>query len=766
MAEARKKTGIRSFVWAMSIAAVFLIVLLAAAFYSYQTTTAKTIEEVSETYLQELADFVDMRLASKADVRFSDIQLIAEPLILAQRGGTVINQQQLQTYLSAQYPEAAVQVLGFLDSQGVYHMQDGSLPHITSPEGAQRLVAEGRQMIVGKDVLEKGLALDLSLNYFFRPIEPIAMAQGVELVAVMSGTNSETAERTIGDNVGDSEVSIIAKDGTFIVYPDQYESVANKKLFTLLETYATFHEGENIEFIKAALEENRTCLVSMTAAGSHQFLYFQPLSNTDLYICIAKPYRTLDAPIGKMSDVLLSIAYLLALSIIVLALVFSFFYFRSLRKGRKLLAEEKARAESASLQAQQANVAKSDFLSRMSHEIRTPLSGIIGMSDIALRNIDDSKKVMDSLMKVQISSKHLLSLINDILDMSKIESGKIEIVEKPFNIYELAASLDAFGSLQAKVCGITFETSVDDGLDAWLVGDELHINQVLYNLISNALKFTPKNGRVALAISKGEPPVHVEEDGGGGKVWIDFAVKDTGCGIRASDLDKIFRAFEQGNAEIAREHGGTGLGLAISRQFAEMMGGSIEVESEIDIGSLFTVRLPFKLTDEAAYNEEADRAPSVDRGIRVGFEPEGLAMVSQDYDFTGKRILVAEDNELNREIVLDLISSTGATVEVAKDGKQALDMFAESEPGFFDMVFMDIQMPRMDGCEATLAIRALKRPDAATVPILALSANAFDEDARRSLECGMNGHLCKPLDIRIIYKRMKEFLDSPDKDEP
>ena len=377
-----------------------------------------------------------------------------------------------------------------------------------------------------------------------------------------------------------------------------------------------------------------------------------------------------------------------------------------------------------------ASQAKSEFLARMSHEIRTPLNAIMGMAQIARNRIHEPDKAIHSIDEIDTASAHLLNVINDILDMSKIESGKFEIGVEPFS---LAGAMSEIQSMMAPKCKekyITFDTNIHKLPDTYLLGDKLRINQVLINLLGNAIKFTKAQGVIRFMIEP-EP----EQDG---CMRVKFTVADTGIGMSKEQLGKLFTAFEQADSSIARRFGGTGLGLAISQNLVKLMGGEIKVESEPNKGSTFYFTLDLPVSDVSVTKvEEIDYAT---------------------LDFTGKHILLAEDIEINRVILQELLSFTHAQIDEAGNGEIALQKFEQSEIGYYDLVLMDIQMPVMGGYEATTAIRRLDRADAQSMPILAMTANAYKNDIDKALAVGMNGHLSKPIDLPVLMSTLKRFL--------
>ncbi|WP_223299920.1 response regulator [Desulfovibrio fairfieldensis] len=518
--------------------------------------------------------------------------------------------------------------------------------------------------------------------------------------------------------------------------------------------------------------------------------------------------------------------------------------------------------------ARNANVAKSNFLSHMSHEIRTPMNAIIGMTTIAMSRLDDRARLEDCLGKIAQSSRHLLGLINDVLDMSKIEGGRLSIAHEPFNFRLSLQGIVNLIQPQIQEQGQNFEVSLSEVDEEELNGDAMRLNQILINLLSNAVKFTPRGGSIRLDIRQ----VHKNRN----NVRFRFIIRDTGIGMSEEFISRLYMPFEQATASTASKFGGTGLGMAITKNLVSLLGGMISVKSKEGRGTEFTVELPFGLSgrqtsrelsaldplkvlvvdDDPGTCEHASlllgrmglrarwvltgkeavdlilrarecgddydvclidwQMPDMDgvetaRRIRREVGPETLIIIisaydwspiereareagvnafinkpffastlhdtllsitrhapakaevsvpnRREYDFSGRRILLVEDNEFNREVAKEFLEMTGAAVECAGDGREALEKFTSSEPGHYALILMDVQMPVMSGYEATRAIRASDHAEAETIHILAMTANAFSEDIAAAVAAGMNGHLAKPIDVAALYRLIASHLE-------
>lgn len=407
--------------------------------------------------------------------------------------------------------------------------------------------------------------------------------------------------------------------------------------------------------------------------------------------------------------------------------------------------QQKDALEKALVDAEKANKAKSQFLSSMSHDIRTPMNAITGFANLAQTHIEDRVQVKDYLDKIQSASKHLLNLINDILDMSRIESGKVQIEESEVSLHDLLEDVNNLIQPMAEEKGIHFQIQ-NEIVNNYVYCDKLRLNQVLINLLGNSVKFTQDGGEILLRIYQ-----EMVAPAGYG-VYI-FKVRDNGIGIGTEFQDSIFQAFEREKSTENSGIQGTGLGLSITKSIVNMMGGKISVESELGQGAEFTVKVVFMLqdVDETDITLEALRKEAKEK---EALEKEQLKTL-----FTGRKLLLVEDNNLNREIAKKLLTEQGFIIDEAVNGREAVDKVAASHAGEYSVVLMDIQMPIMDGYEATKMIRDLNNRILANVPIVAMTANAFGEERKKAFACGMNGYVTKPIEINVLFETLKQIIE-------
>ena len=402
-------------------------------------------------------------------------------------------------------------------------------------------------------------------------------------------------------------------------------------------------------------------------------------------------------------------------------------YRRELERSRKALGEALDAAEKASK-------AKTVFLSNMSHEIRTPMNAIIGLNSIALNDAGVSPETREHLQKIGASAQHLLGIINDILDISRIESGSMSLKNAEFSFAQELEQVNVIVTAQCRDKGIRYSCEVKDGIADYYVGDNMKLRQVLINILGNAVKFTPEGGSISLAVEA------LASDGA--KCPLRFTIEDTGIGIGKDFLPRMFETFTQEDESFTNKYGSTGLGLSISKSIVELMDGHIDVESEKGQGSKFVVTVTLQKSQQ--YSNEHD--------VLEGQKEKSRAELS------GRTILLVEDVPVNAEIMAMVLSMREMKAEHAENGRVAVEMFRDHPEGYYDAILMDVRMPEMDGLEATRVIRAMDREDAKNVPIIALTANAFDEDVQSSLQAGMNAHLSKPIQPDVLYKTLEEML--------
>ena len=403
----------------------------------------------------------------------------------------------------------------------------------------------------------------------------------------------------------------------------------------------------------------------------------------------------------------------------------------------KRLQEEQNKALlSAYESARQASRAKSDFLANMSHDIRTPMNAIMGMSTIARRNIHDPEKLEDCLNKIDASSKHLLSLINSVLDMSKIESGKVVFVEEVFQLDQMIEDIKRIVQPQAEKKDIQFTGEYETLQGVMVKSDPLRIRQVLLNIVGNAIKFTPEKGKVHCS---GFKVLSIYD----GYSTFEFTCEDNGIGMDQEFVDKIFQPYERSKNVTSNEIEGSGLGMFISKNIVEMMNGEIYVESKKGEGTKFTVIFHLKEISEQPEKEKTEQ----NEETQIAFDA-----------MKGKRILLVEDNDMNREIAQEFLTEEGILVENAVNGKEAVEKMEQSSLYYYDLILMDIQMPVMNGYEASAAIRRMDREDSG-LPIIAMTANAFSDDIRQAKEAGMNEHIAKPIDVSVMFSVLSDWMN-------
>lgn len=403
---------------------------------------------------------------------------------------------------------------------------------------------------------------------------------------------------------------------------------------------------------------------------------------------------------------------------------------KSLQEKNKILKKENKSLKAAAIKSENANKTKSAFLAHMSHDIRTPLNSIIGMANIAVTYFEDKDRVLDCLGKIDSSSKHLVSLINDILDMSRIESGKMIINYEKMDMREVINNCASITEGLIAQRDVTLVRGFSAFKHPLLIGDELHLRQILINILGNAIKFTPNGGKIFFNVK--------EIAHGHGKAVYHFEIEDTGIGMKQDFLKKIWDSFSQENTGNCSEHKGTGLGMAITKKLVDLMDGTISVESELNVGSKFVIEIKFDISTE--------------KPKKIKISEKSKAKLN------GMKVLLVEDVELNMEIAKIMLESSGIKVTTAENGQSAVNIFNNHPEDSFDAILMDVRMPIMDGLSATKVIRSLPRTDATTIPIIAMTADVYDEDVKKTTEAGMNAHLTKPVDQDKLFQTLGHFF--------
>lgn len=546
---------------------------------------------------------------------------------------------------------------------------------------------------------------------------------GHEFLAVLYGWDSSEYRSALSSRLFEDKSSslLIGKNGNIALYPEDGDSENyGYNVFTYLEKQGMGDKDlENIQ--KCIAGTGDATLLCELADGRWLFRVseyselYRILILLPLQITSAGTYRNLYSLIAGVGTALL------LLFLIVGDILLSVYRQQKIQQAKELQTEFLMKSAQT----------KNDFLAKMSHDIRTPLNGIIGMNYIASTKVPPgNSELSECLQKVDTSAQYLLGILNDILDMSKIESGKARLALAPFSLFSLTDSIKTIILAQMEGRNILFHVEVLCEFDREYIGDELRIKQILVNLLSNAVKFT-EEGSITLEISIAA--LDNKRD------MVNFTVRDTGKGMAGEFLESIFAPFTQEDSGIAARYGGSGLGLSIVKAYTELMDGNVTVTSELGIGSQFYVSIPLERTEQLISQETL---PTTDEGV----------------DYSGKRVLLCEDNNLNAEIAAAILKNFGLQVDWAENGKAGVELFRCSRLGGYAMIFMDIRMPEMDGYAATKVIRGMDREDAATVPICALSANAFYDDVAQSMASGMNEHLAKPLEVSLLAQTLKKYL--------
>ena len=766
---------------------LFIIILALATFVFLNRymdgKTEQDVQEIAQVHLLSVADEEVNRFNAVKKIRFAQnddviasVQLLEDPSVEeiteAIRRGSA--QQQLVSCV-------------LVSESGGFAVVEGQ--QVLGYDDADMLLS---QLRAGERFVTGGFAELQQVVIYASPLS-VPMGDGENSIGLLCMRPMDTFIELMNLSGDDSLVSfqILRDDGSYVI---RNNASLGDTVYDNLKNNATVPEAsidEKIRELKYAVSHDADYMmhVDYTDGTTHtterRSIFGTALPESDLYLLTVMPYGVLARTIENMgqsrnSGMILSVTVLS----IGIALVFLLYFrmsrqqMRALEAARSIAEEATARAEEeakdanlarqvaeeatvraeeeardaeearqasedlmaameavrdeavrAREEAEQASRAKSEFLSNMSHDIRTPINGIMGMTGIALNHMEDPGRVKDCLQKIDGSSRHLLSLVNDVLDMSRIEAGKVTANREPFDLRTLIDNCASIIHGQLVNRDVRLITDCDGVKHRRLIGDELHLRQIFINILGNSVKFTHDGDSITIRAS--------ELSADGHTAMYRFELEDTGIGMSKEFLPKLFESFSQEAGGSRTTYKGTGLGMAITKQLIELLDGKVEVWSELNVGTRFTIDMPFEISTQA----EVDHTDHSGRTV----------------DLSGMTVLVAEDNEINMEIATMILEEAGVAVIQASNGRLAAEAFKASDVGEIDAILMDVMMPEMTGIEATVAIRAMDRPDAATVPIIAATANAYQEDIDRVLKAGMNRHLSKPLEIDKLLAALSEI---------
>lgn len=837
------------------LVSLIMVVILCVLVFSFLAVymnhkSIKTINDVGTFYMTSTSKQISMHFETTINLRLSQLAALVKT-ISSDRDS---NGESFLDTLSYHAKARGFESLALYSDSGVFQeIYGGQMKVIDQEPFLSSLRAGNSKVAVGLDKSGNKIVLfGVSCAY--------PMEDGGKCTALVAGLPVSYIGDTLALEKNDDNVYsyIIRGDGSFVI------RYAVENYDNYFERIRMFYDDVNgktaeiyLEELKQAIQTGEDYTTEFMIRGERRRLYCTKLVSSEWYLITFMPYESLDVTMQSFTQQWIWLS-LSGGAIILLALMLVFVkYFRLTHRQLNELTEARKAAE-------QASRAKSEFLSNMSHDIRTPMNAIIGMTSIAVTNIENPQQIRHCLQKIALSSKHLLGLINDVLDMSKIESGKMTMNMEWVSLQEVMDGIVSIAQPQINAKKQQFHVHIHDIISENVYCDSVRLNQVLLNLISNAIKFTPDGGSIWITLCQEASPK------GEGYVRVRIQVRDTGIGMPPEFKDKIFESFSREDNARVHHTEGSGLGMAISKYIVDAMGGTIEVESEQGVGTEFQIildlekaeaqeldmilpdwnmlvvdddrelcestvaalesigiRAEWTLCGEDAVkmaerrHERGDdyqiilldwKLPTINgietaRRIRHSLGDDVPILLISAYDWSeieeearevgingfiskplfrstlfhglkqfahmdemsshmpeeeertlcGKRILLSEDNELNWEIAHDLLSELGLELEWAENGKICVEKFSQSPEGFYDAILMDIRMPVMNGYEATRAIRAMERGDC-NIPIIAMTADAFVEDAQKCLECGMNAHAAKPIDVREISRMLQKYL--------
>lgn len=674
----------------------------------YANHLSKSVSAFAVSSLKELSRHDLYNITGTLNGTWDELDAIGRR-IRASRPQTI---DDLKKELYVQLETSPLAAVGFLDTNGALYTARQEILQVNGAEYTRRM-AQGEEKTVLWYEGQYFPALPKSALVYAVDIQPFE-TDGQELTAVIGiqDISRISSKLKIDSFEGQGFSTVIDSKGNFIVNIPEQGGISQTDNFFDWFSRGTFPKNTSAQSILGQMQAGKEGLFTYTNAdGVEKMVSFMPVPDTDWTLIVNIPTQVLKKQAQSfVYTALVMLGGLLALLVCLLV-----FFFRL----RLNAAQEQAQTQ-----------AKEEFLARMRHEIRTPLNGIIGLNYLMQQHAHEPERLNEYLNKSSHTAKYLLAIINDILDVSQLTQDKMHMEKAPFSLKNTMSALESIlrMHMEDKTLGLVIDAQIPH---PYIIGDEMRLEQVLLNILDNAVKFTPKGGTVTLRVRQQEPA--------GDTVTTVFEIQDTGCGMSENFQKHVFETFLKKPGQVSSGDAGTGLGLSISSMLIKKMGGSLQLQSKLGQGSLFTVTLP-----AAAAMEQSVSNPSrQDNSAQPHAKPD-------------MHILVAEDNELNAEILIDVLALEGHRVSWAGNGKQTVELFKNSEPGEFDLILMDLQMPVIDGYEAARQIRALPRPDAQTIPIWACTANTFKEDQQQAQNSGMTGFIPKPIDVKQLLKKLEK----------
>ena len=720
-----RKNNIRTCIFAIIIIGISLII-----FALLYTTIKEKVIEASIDNMEELSKHDEKNIMTSLSYRYEDLDGVVKEMM--QHKFDTTKEMLTQLNIKAQTINAIEVVL--VNDEGTLFNSNFAI--FNNKEILELCQKSEDKFVYKRDNITTSYETQQETLLLGEKIEPFTVENNRFLYVICYyDIDSLTDDLKIDSFDGLGYSSVIDFDGNFIVSVEHETDLFERDNFYNIMSKAEIHDKLSIDDLHEKISNRESFSINYKIENQERVMTLTPMEDIGWYFIMVVPRVVCENQSSSFFQIItVLILFILLFVTIVLVLVLRN---RLQRKLMNIEGKHRDELEGALILANQANRAKTVFLNNMSHDIRTPMNAIIGFTTLAKTHINNKTKVKDYLDKISQSSKHLLSLINDVLDMSRIESGKVTIEEKEENLFEIIDEIKNIMQADILTKSIDFSMDIDGILNEYIYCDKLRVNQILINLLSNALKYTQSGGKIYFKASEKASKKN-------GYSIYEFRVKDTGIGMSEEFLKTIFEPFSRERSSTVSGIQGTGIGMTITKNLIEMMKGKIEVHSELGKGSEFIVNIPFKL-------QHISKDVKKDNENILNGEIE---------DFKGKRILLVEDNMMNREISTEYLQDFGFLVENAEDGSEACEILKNSEKGYFDLVLMDIQMPIMNGYDATRTIRKFEDKDIANIPIIAMTANAFEEDKKEAIEAGMDGHLAKPIEIPELIKTLKEVLKS------